>query len=393
MICRILKNKCKIVLNLGKMPIANGFIKKKDLKKEYFFKLRAAFNEKLGLFQLVTNPSPKKMFNENYPFFTSSSVYMVKHFKVFANWVKKNYMFKNSLILEIGSNDGTFLKNFNKKNSFGYEPSKSVHIVAKYNGIKSINKFFNLKNISILKKYFNKFDVIVGSNVFCHIPNQINLIKSIDKLLSKRGVLIFEEPYLGSMYDKISYDQIYDEHIYMFSLTSINKIYNLFNFELIDAYPQTTHGGSMRYVIKRKGVSNKSKRLIKLLKYEKSKNIDKISGCLKFTDKVKKSKIRLRKKVNNILKNKGKICGYGATSKSTTILNYCNIDNRMIDCIYDTTPEKIGKLSPGTHIPIVDYKIFKKSNYKNIFLLAWNHKKEILKKEKNKNINWFSHIN
>ena len=393
MICRILKNKCKIVLNLGKMPIANGFIKKKDLKKEYFFKLRAAFNEKLGLFQLVTNPSPKKMFNENYPFFTSSSVYMVKHFKVFANWVKKNYMFKNSLILEIGSNDGTFLKNFNKKNSFGYEPSKSVHIVAKYNGIKSINKFFNLKNISILKKYFNKFDVIVGSNVFCHIPNQINLIKSIDKLLSKRGVLIFEEPYLGSMYDKISYDQIYDEHIYMFSLTSINKIYNLFNFELIDAYPQTTHGGSMRYVIKRKGVSNKSKRLLKLLKNEKSKNIDKISGCLKFTDKVKKSKIRLRKKVNNILKNKGKICGYGATSKSTTILNYCNIDNRMIDCIYDTTPEKIGKLSPGTHIPIVDYKIFKKSNYKNIFLLAWNHKKEILKKEKNKNINWFSHIN
>ncbi len=393
MICRILKNKCKIVLNLGKMPIANGFIKKKDLKKEYFFKLRAAFNEKLGLFQLVTNPSPKKMFNENYPFFTSSSVYMVKHFKVFANWVKKNYMFKNSLILEIGSNDGTFLKNFNKKNSFGYEPSKSVHIAAKYNGIKSINKFFNLKNISILKKYFNKFDVIVGSNVFCHIPNQINLIKSIDKLLSKRGVLIFEEPYLGSMYDKISYDQIYDEHIYMFSLTSINKIYNLFNFELIDAYPQTTHGGSMRYVIKRKGVSNKSKRLLKLLKNEKSKNIDKISGCLKFTDKVKKSKIRLRKKVNNILKNKAKICGYGATSKSTTILNYCNINNKMIDCIYDTTPEKIGKLSPGTHIPIVDYKIFKKSNYKNIFLLAWNHKKEILKKEKNKNINWFSHIN
>ena len=97
----------------------------------------------------------------------------------------------------------------------------------------------------------------MGSNVFCHIPNQINLIKSIDKLLSKKGVLIFEEPYLGSMYEKVSYDQIYDEHIYMFSLTSIDRIYKLFNFELIDAYPQITHGGSMRYIIKRKGTSKK----------------------------------------------------------------------------------------------------------------------------------------
>ena len=392
MICRILKNKCKVVLNLGKMPIANGFIKKKNLNKEYFFELKAAFNEKLGLFQLVNHPSPKKMFNKNYPFFTSSSAYMIKHFKIFASWIKKKYMFKNSLILEIGSNDGTFLKNFNKKNAFGYEPSRSVHLAAKYSGISSINRFFNLKNILILKKYYKKFDVIVGSNVFCHIPNQINLIKSIDKLLSKKGVLIFEEPYLGSMYEKVSYDQIYDEHIYMFSLTSVDRIYELFNFELIDAYPQITHGGSMRYIIKRKGTSKKSKRLLKLLKHEKSRNLDRISGCFKFRNDVKKSKIRLREKLEKILKKNGKICGYGATSKSTTILNYCNITNKMIDCIYDTTPEKIGKFSPGTHIPIIDYKYFKKSNYRNIFLFAWNHKKEIMKKEKRKNINWFNHI-
>ncbi len=392
MICRILKNKCKVVLNLGKMPIANGFIKKKNLNKEYFFELKVAFNEKLGLFQLVNHPNPKKMFNKNYPFFTSSSVYMIKHFKLFANWIKKKYMSKNSLILEIGSNDGTFLKNFNKNKAFGYEPSKSVHLVAKNNGIHSINRFFNLKNISFLKNYYKKFDIIVGSNVFCHIPDQINLIKSIDKLLSKKGVLIFEEPYLGSMYEKVSYDQIYDEHIYMFSLTSINKIYELFDFELVDAIPQLTHGGSMRYIIKRKGSSKKSKRLLKLLHNEKSKKIDKISGCFKFKNNVKKSKKRLKEKLQKILKKKGKICGYGATSKSTTILNYCNITNKMIDCIYDTTPEKIGKLSPGTHIPIINYKYFEKSNYKNIFLFAWNHKKEIMKKEKRKNINWFNHL-
>ena len=101
----------------------------------------------------------------------------------------------------------------------------------------------------------------------------------------------------------------------------------------------------------------------------------------------------MRKKIKKILKNKNKICGYGATSKSTTILNFCNINKSMIDCIFDTTEDKIGKLTPGSHIPIVDYKFFKTSGYKNVFLFAWNHKKEILKKEKNKKIKWFSHIN
>ena len=99
------------------------------------------------------------------------------------------------------------------------------------------------------------------------------------------------------------------------------------------------------------------------------------------------------KKIRNIIKRGEKICGYGATSKSTTILNYCNINNKVIDCIFDTTPDKIGKLSPGSHIPIVNYNLFKKSKYKNVFLFAWNHKKEILKKEKNKKIKWFTHLN
>ena len=97
--------------------------------------------------------------------------------------------------------------------------------------------------------------------------------------------------------------------------------------------------------------------------------------------------------MNKIKKNGKKICGYGATSKSTTILNYCKIDTKIIDCIFDTTPEKINKYSPGMHIPIINYKHFKKKDYKNIFLFAWNHKKEILRKEKRlQNINWITHL-
>jgi len=290
----------------------------------------------------------------------------------------------------VGSNDGTFLKNFNKKNSIGFEPSLSVHKVAKTKGINSINNFFNLKNV---QKFKNKFDIIVGSNCICHIPDQSNFIKAVKLSLKDNGKLIFEEPYLGSMYEKTSYDQIYDEHIYMFSASSVKKIYYKFGLKLIDVIPQKTHGGSMRYIISKNQNDKSSARLKKILQNEKRGNIDSLKGFLNFKKKVFQSKIKLIEYLKK-LKNKNiKICGYGATSKSTTILNFCNIKQNYIDCIFDTTKDKIGKFTPGTGIPIHDYKFFKKSGYKYVFLFAWNHKNEIMKKEsKLKNIKWFSHV-
>ena len=163
---------------------------------------------------------------------------------------------------------------------------------------------------------------------------------------------------------------------------------------MIDVIPQKTHGGSLRYVIKKDYGQKISNRLKKILIFEKKNFVNSIKGCLNFKNKVEKSKIDLVKKLT-LMKKKGyKVCGYGATSKSTTILNYCNIGVNFIDCIFDTTKDKINKFSPGMHIPIIDYKYFKNSNYKNIFLFAWNHKKEILKKEKHKkNVKWFYHLN
>ena len=129
--CRVDRSNCKVFLNFGKMPIANGFIKKNDFNKEYFFNLKVTFNKNLSLFQLEKNPNPKKMFNKDYPFYTSSSKLMISHFKKFSKWVKKNYLnSKNFKILEIGSNDGTFLENFKNFYHVGIEPSRSVHLKA-----------------------------------------------------------------------------------------------------------------------------------------------------------------------------------------------------------------------------------------------------------------------
>jgi methylation protein EvaC len=396
MYCKITKKKIKPFMSFGKMPIANGFLKKSDFNKEFFFNMEVGFSKEISLFQLNNHPAPKKMFNKNYPFFTSSSKGMVKHFKSYANWIKKRYHKNLNNLIEIGSNDGTFLKNFNnnKINLIGFEPSKNVCEISKKKGIKTINEFFNFKNAKKLKNLRNKVNLITAANAICHVPDLVSLIKGIDFLLDKKGLFIFEEPYLGSMYEKNSYDQIYDEHIFMFSASSIKKVFSRYGYELIDIIPQKTHGGSMRYVVGRKNSHKINKTVNKILTKEKNKNIDNIKGCENFKKNCEISKKKLLTKLNFFKKRKYTIAGYAATSKSTTILNYCNIGINYIDFICDTTKEKIGKYSPGKHIPIVSMKHFKKNIPDKIFLFAWNHKKEILKKEnklrdKNK---WFAHI-
>ena len=390
--CKVTNKSITPFMSFGKMPIANGFLDEKDFSNEFFFNMEVGFNEELSLFQLNDHPKPEKMFNKNYPFFTGSSEYMKRHFKNYAEFVKK-YLKTNSRIIEIGSNDGTFLKNFDNSENYivGVEPSKNVADLALKNNIPTINEFFNTNNAKKLKKFIGNTDLICASNVICHVPDLNNLIEAVDLLLNKDGIFVFEEPYLGSMFEKVSYDQIYDEHIFIFSASSISKIFAKFNFFLIDALPQITHGGSMRYVLKR-FKNSENENLKKIFNYENEKNLNKIDSCLKFKKNCELSRDNILNKIKTF-KDKGKtICGYAATSKSTTILNYCNIGTNYIDFICDTTKEKIGKFSPGKHIPIKDMNYFHKNMSDCIYLFAWNHKEEIFNKEKNFKGEWFSHV-
>ena len=252
--CKILKKKIDPFMSFGKMPMANGFLNKEDFNNEFFYELKVGFSEDVSLLQLNDHPSPKQMFNKKYPFYTGSSEFMKSHFKKYANWINK-YLKNFTHLIEIGSNDGTFLNNFRNSNLnlIGFEPSENVALKAKNNGINTINDFFCLNSIDEIKKFHNNTDIICAANVICHIPDLNDLIRTIDKLLKTKGLFVFEEPYLGAMFEKTSYDQIYDEHIYLFSASSIKKIFSLYEMELIDLFPQTTHGGSMRYVVCRKG--------------------------------------------------------------------------------------------------------------------------------------------
>jgi methylation protein EvaC len=394
--CKFSGIKITPFMSFGKMPMANAFLNKDQFKNEFFYNLEVGFSEKYYLFQINDYPLSKKIFNDDYPFYTGKSNYMINHFKTFADWIKKNYLQNSSKIIEIGTNDGTFLKNFNRKNTShcGFEPSKKIAKIAKKKGLNVISDFFNKENANKLNKFKNKTDVVCAANVICHIPNLNDLIQGIDIVLSKKGVFIFEEPYLGSMFKKISFDQIYDAHIYMFSLLSVREIFKKYDFDLIDAYPQTTHGGSMRYVIARKNERPISDNVNKIINNEIILGMDTLKACKNFKNKCEISKNKFKKKLL-MYKNQGKrICGYAASAKGTTLLNYSKIKKNIIEFIVDTTKEKIGKFSPGMHIPVVSPNYFHKNLCDVMVLLSWNHKKEILIKEKKfiKNMKILSHI-
>ena len=291
---------------------------------------------------------------------------------------------ESPFVVELGCNDGILLQNFTSDGMrhLGIEPSKNVSIEANKKGINTICDFFSEQLADQIVKENGEADAILAANVLCHIPDINDLVKGMKKLIKNTGVIIFEDPYLGYIVKKISYDQKYDEHDCLFSAISVSYLFNSHDIELIDLYPQETHGGSMRYVLANKGSYKPSERVEEIIKTEKLLGLDDVDKLKKFADKVKKSKDDLISLLKS-LKNEGNtIAGYAATSKSTTIFNYCNIDKNLIDYICDTTPIKQGKLSPGMHIPIVSHEEFKKNPPDYAFLLAWNHADEILSKEK-----------
>lgn len=395
--CRACGNPVKEFMTFGKMPIANGFLQNRE-DKEYFFEMSPAFCSQCFTFQLVEQPDAKLMFHEDYAFFSRQSKFMQIHFKEYAEWVMKNYsQGEDDFVIELGSNDGIMLENFAKKNikHLGVEPSKNVALVARDHGVNTEIKFFGHETSNEILQKYGQASAILAANVMCHIPDLNDIAKGAYNLLNDKGVLIFEDPYLGDMLEKVSYDQIYDEHVYIFSAISVQKIFGRHGFELINLMRQETHGGSMRYVFAKKGMRPIESIVENIVKNEFKNQYDKESTYLKFKENCELSKRRFKEILTDAKSKNKSVAGYGATSKSTTILNYCDVGPELIDFISDTTPIKQNTFSPGKHIPVLSYEYFKNNIPDVIVLFAWNHANEIIIKEKDeidKDIEWVTHL-
>lgn len=396
--CRSCNSNLSEFMTFGKMPIANAFVNKIDIKDEYLFELTPTYCANCSLFQLKYQPDPKKLFHDNYAFFANTSKYMQEHFKNLSIKIINNFnITKDDFIIEIGNNDGGMVKYFKDMDfkHLGVDPSKNVSDYAKSLGVEVMNDFFNLETAILIRKKYGFAKVFLSANTLAHIPDINSVFEGIDYLLDDDGLFVTEDPYLLDVINKTSYDQIYDEHVFIFSLNSMKNICSKYNFEVFDTEKLNTAGGSVRYYICRKGKRPISLNVNKMLSLENEINLYNDLTYIKFRKKCEKSKNDLVNILNNIIDNNQNIVSYGATSKTTTIFNYCNIDSRMISYITDTSPTKQGKYSPGKHIPIYDYKYFSNNLPDYCFLGAWNHSKEIFDKEKNffsKKGKWITHV-
>ena len=374
----------KVFLNLGRQPLANSFLKnieKNTLRNELFYNLKICFNTENYLVSIAKPINPKKQYTDKYAHRASESKTMRSAFKKIAQKLFKR--FRPKKIMEIGSNDGVFLKNFNKNSVIAVEPCKNLARITK-KLFKTYDEFWNLKLANKLIKKKGEIDLIFSANTISHIPNLKETFKGIYNILSKDGVLVIEDPSLLKVLQNNSYDQFYDEHVYVFSSISINNIIKEYGLRLFDVEHLSTHGGSNRYYIcKKNGKYKKSTRLKKALKKEISCGLHKIDCYLKFSKRVNLSKKKLFSLIKELKKKNKKIISYGATYKSTTVFNYCNLNSKMIDYVTDTTLNKQGKYTPGTHIKIVSPEYGMNDTVDYAFLGAWNFKREIFKKEKN----------
>ena len=383
-ICKICDHELKIVVAFGKMPISNRFVTDPGAE-EYVYNLSLGWCPECLMVQLESCVDPAMMFNDEYAYFSSISTAMEDHFREMAEEISGFISGRpDPFVIELGCNDGIMLKHIASRGirHLGIEPSANVAATAREKGVQVLGDFFNVRTASEIRERHGQADVICGANVMCHIEDINSVFEGVTVLLKPGGVFFFQDPYLADIIRKTSFDQIYDEHVYYFSGVAVSKLGKRHGLQLVDMVPKDVHGGSMRYYFKKEDNHPVTKDVESLLSQEKELNLHMLKGYLSFKENIDRICSDLKQMLVGIKGEGNRIAAYGATSKSTTLLIYSQIGPDLIDYISDTTPTKIGKYTPGTHVPVRSHSHFLQDNPPYTLLLAWNHKREILEKEK-----------
>ncbi len=380
--CRICSFKLTKILSLGKQPPANSLrVKKNKIIQPVNLDLKRC--KKCKTLQLSESVSKKYLF-EDYVWVTGTA----KTTKIFSNKFYKiaseRLDNKSRYVLEIASNDGTFLQPFkdNKYEILGIDPAKNISKIANINKIKTIINFFNNNSAKKILKSYGYANLIFARNVIPHVENINEVIKSIFMLMDNKSIGCIEFHYVGNIIKQNQYDSIYHEHIFYFSIQSLINLLNKFSLFCFDVERSPISGGSL-IVFFSKLKKSKTKKLIKIIDQEKKDKINNIATHKKFAINSISHKEKFKELILESKKKYKNIYGYGASARSSTLLNFSNI-SKEIKGIFDKNPIKINKYTAGSNIFIKDLKNFKKSKPDLIVLLAWNFTKEIIKELENK---------
>lgn len=382
--CRFCGNELKHTLvDLGMQPLSNSYIPLKDKDKgQATYPLHARVCEKCWLVQLGEFESPENIFSD-YAYFSSYSSSWLKHAKDYTEYMTKNFdIGKNSKVIEIASNDGYLLQYFKEKGIpiLGIEPAKNVAKVAEEKGIPTISEFFGESLAKRLVKEGKRADLLLGNNVFAHVPDINDFAEGLKILLADDGVLTLEFPHLLNLMEKSQFDTIYHEHFSYISLTAAKNILEAHELKIFDVQELSTHGGSLRLFVCHKGAKYEATPSVDgILAKETDAGLTDIETYLNFSEKAKKIKYDLLSCLIDLKRKGKKIAAYGAAAKGNTLLNYCGIGSEFLDYVVDKSPHKQSTLLPGSRIPVVSPDALKTDKPDYILILPWNLEEEIKK--------------
>ena len=382
--CRICHSKSLTkFLDLGFTPPADDFLSPERLEEqEVYYPLEVFICNNCSLVQIGYVVSPEILFQNEYPYEASITKTGVKHFHSLAKEASSRFdLSSEDLVVDIGSNVGVLLQGFKNHGAevLGIEPARNISEIAIKNSITTINDFFSEDLASKIVKERKKAKIVTGTNVVAHIDDHHSLVRALDILLDEEGVFIFEAPYLVDLIENLEYDTIYHEHLSYLSVKPMNTLFHKFGMEIFDVEKVVIHGGSLRYFVSRENTYPISNNVNKSLELEKEKKIYVIDRLNNFAKSVQRNREELIWMLKSI-KHKGKrIAGVSASAKGMTLLNYCKIGPEILDFITEKSTLKIGKYTPGTHIPILHDSELIKQMPDYALLLAWNFADEIMK--------------
>ncbi len=389
--CLICKSKnLTSYLSFGKAALANSYLTRSQLEeKEFKAPLKVYFCHNCNLAQLLHIVNRSYIYSD-YAYFSSTSPMLVKHFEEYAQEVFRRYPNQaKQLVVDIGSNDGVLLKPLKKMGAkvLGIDPAKNIAKIANQEGIETIADFFSKNKVKELIKKYGKAGIITSNNTLAHTDALHDIFDGVKEFLDEKGVFIFEVQYLLDLLNHNEFDNTYHEHICFHAIRPLSYLLKMHGMEMIDVIHTDTHGGGIMVFASHVPSPFKiNKSVGEFIENEKKAGLDKLSTYKKFAKRPPFVKEKLTKMLLNLKKEGKKIAAYGASAKATTLLQYCNIGPDVIEYITESAPSKIGKFTPGTHIPILSEETHKTFKPDYILITAWNYADNIMnKKEK-----WFS---
>jgi SAM-dependent methyltransferase len=370
-------------VDLGMSPLCESYVSREQLNKmEPFYPLHAYVCSNCYLVQLDEYVSPEHIFTE-YAYFSSYADSWVQHMKQYADMITDRFgLNPRSLVVELASNDGYLLQHFVSKRIpvLGVEPAANIAKIAIEKGIPTLVKFFGEKTAREMAAEGKSADLVCGANVLAQVPDVNDFVKGIKIIMKPGGVVTVEFPHLMRLMEENQFDTIYHEHFSYFSFMTVEKIFAAHGMTLFDVEELPTHGGSLR--VYGRHVEDISKpvgeRVIEIRTREIKAGFTRMEHYSTFTEKVKETKRKLLEFLISAKREGKSIAGYGAPGKGNTLLNYCGIRTDFIDFTVDRNTYKQGKFLPGTHIPIYDPEVIRKTKPDYVLILPWNFKDEIM---------------